>query len=75
MRTAVRIELTNAELEAWIDKRTAESSAESNLHLWDWQAMRHLKAERDRLRETLDDIRKQLADTQTYLVKNGAVVK
>ena len=50
MRTTVRTELTTAELEAWIEKRAAESSADSNLHLWDLQAMRHLKAERDCLR-------------------------
>ena len=47
------IELSTAELEAWIEKRTAESSAESNLYLWDWQAMQYLKAERDRMRERL----------------------
>ena len=67
MRTAVRIELTTAELEAWIEKRTAESAAESNLHLWDWQAMRHLKAECDRLREALADMSASKADAQTYL--------
>src|ERR1017187_3338003 len=47
------IELSTAELEAWIEKRTAESSAESNLYLWDWQAMQHLKAECDRMCERL----------------------
>ena len=45
--------LTPVELQSWIEKRTAESSAESNLHLWDWQVMRHLKAERDRMCERL----------------------
>ena len=41
--------LTPVELQSWIEKRTAEPAAESNLHLWDWQAMIDLKA---RLAET-----------------------
>ena len=45
--------LTPKELEDWISKRTAESAAETGLHIWDWQAMCHLKAERDELRAEL----------------------
>ena len=41
--------LTPDELEDWIAKRTAESAESTSLHLWDWQAMCHLRAERDRL--------------------------
>jgi hypothetical protein len=59
--------LTSAELESWIAKRVAESAAETGLHIWDWQALRHLKAERDRLRDTLADVRAQLAEAKTYL--------
>jgi uncharacterized coiled-coil DUF342 family protein len=46
--------LTPDELEDWIAKRTAESAESTSLHLWDWQAMCHLKAERDRLTDKAD---------------------
>ena len=47
--------LTTEELASWIEKRTATPAAESNMHLWDWQAMCHLKAELTAIKKSVAD--------------------
>jgi hypothetical protein len=60
--------LTPDELESWIAKRTAQSAESTSLHLWDWQAMCHLKAERDRLRSICSFNRLDLGHKPSYVL-------
>jgi hypothetical protein len=72
--------LTPDELEDWISKRTAQSAAETGLHVWDWQAMCRMKAElaetEARRQESFafyEDARRQIASLQSDLKQSTRV--